>query len=65
MLRQIQWGYSGTGSIQAILMSQHVISIRGIIATALTVAKTTDFIDRPAPIYGPDNKGCIPEYRPI
>ncbi len=33
-----------------ILMSQHVISIREIIAIALTMAERTDFVDRPAPV---------------
>ena len=33
-------------------MSQHVISIRDIIAIALTMAERTDFVDRPAPSTG-------------
>ncbi len=44
-------------------MSQHVISIREIIAIALTMAKRTDFVDRPALVGGPDTKGCDIEYQ--
>ena len=33
-------------------MSQHVISIREIIAIVLTMAKRTDLVDRPAPVDG-------------
>ncbi len=33
-------------------MSQHVISIREITAIVLTMAKRTDFVDRPAPVDG-------------
>ncbi len=42
-------------------MSQHVISIREIIAITLTMAKRTDFVDRPAPVDGLSTKGCDPE----
>ena len=42
-------------------MSQHVISIREIIAIALTMAKRTDIVDRPAPVDGLNTKGCNPE----
>ena len=44
-------------------MSQHVISIREIIAIAFTMAKRTDFVDRPAPVGGPDTKGFDPDYQ--
>ncbi len=33
-------------------VSQHVISIKGIIAIVLTMAKRTDFVDRLAPVDG-------------
>ena len=46
---------------QPILMSQHVISIREIIAIALTMARRTDFVDRPAPVDGLSTEGCDPE----
>ncbi len=42
-------------------MSQHVISVGGIIAIALTMVERTDFVDRPAPVDGLDTKGCNPE----
>ncbi len=42
-------------------MSQHVISIREIIAIALTMGKRTDFVDRPAPVDGLNTNGCDPE----
>ncbi len=44
-------------------MSQHVISIREIIAIALTMAKRTDFVDKPALVDGLDTKSCNPEYQ--
>ncbi len=40
-----------------------VVSIREIIAISLTMAKRTDFVDRAAPVEGPDTKGCDPEYQ--
>ncbi len=52
---------SDTEVKMVILMSQHVISIREIIAIALTMAERTDFVDRPAPVDGLNTKGCDPE----
>ncbi len=47
-----------------ILMSQHVISIREIIAITLTMAKRTDFVDRPAPVDGLSTQGCDTDLTP-
>ena len=46
---------------ELILLLPTFISIREIIAIALTVAKRTDFIDKPAPVDGPDTNGCDDE----
>ncbi len=47
---------------EIIILLPTFISILEIIAIALTMAKRTDFVDRPAPVDGPDTKGCDPEY---
>ena len=40
-------------------MSQHVISIQEIIVIALTMAKRTDFVERPAPVVVPTPRVAI------
>ncbi len=44
---------------EIVILLPTFISIQEIIATELTMAKRTDFIDRPAPVVGPDMKGCV------
>ncbi len=60
-LSQSDMSTPATKPKRKILMSQHVISIREIIAITLTMAKRTDFVDRPAPVDGLSTEGCDPE----
>ena len=39
-----------------------MLSASEFIAIKLTMAKRTDFVDRPAPVYGLSTQGCDPDH---